>query len=558
MSGTLSVGQRMNLFEPLPARGTSRSFAAESPPVAQASQSTSAWMFTAPIGSALLLALCFPPLEVSWLAWVALAPMAAVLARPRGTCELYLGAFLGGLSFHLLGLDWLRTSEGGLGIAGPHVAAWFWTGVFFAVAWLALVWLGRRFVAGSAWPMTLALPIVWVAWEYLRYHLWLLVSETRFPWLQLGTTQVAQLTGVQIADLTGVWGIGALVAMINGLVFDAWRACRSWRDGLSRHRLAVSAASSAVVLAAAGAYGTWRLGQSAGDLGPAICLMPADSTPVGARPQTRPEQSVAPWSPESPNSVLLLWSEGVIDLDSNEIVRRLERFANERGVTLAVGCRRVDAAAVNRPSFNSVAVFDARSGYQGCYDKVCLVPRREFVPWFDRYVLRKPAGGFSPGTRYPTFTVPSSEGKSQCSFAATICYDSCFAPLYRRFMQSRESHWPPDFFVVSSCESVDLTFSVQRSILAQARLRAIECRRAVVRNVDCGYSGIIDGCGRLVAAPPGVLLGEPTPLGPVPLDSRTSLYVYGGDWLPMAAVAVLVAVCFWPRGRKRDVGSMSI
>ena len=561
---------------------------AERPRVAQSPRSVSAWISAAPLASALLLALCFPPVEVSWLAWVALAPLAAVLARPRGTCELYFGAFLGGLCFHLLGLDWLRTSQGGIGFAGPYASAWFWTATLVAVAWLALIWLGRRFVARSGWPMTFALPLVWVAWEYLRFHLGLVVSsETRFPWLQVGTTQVAHLAAVQMADLTGVWGVSALVAMVNGLVFDAWHLGRLWRDGPSRRRLAISAASGAAVLAAAGVYGGWRLAQGAGDAGPAICLMPADSIAADAAPLAGAEDQIASrrsqdvsaaalggaalggaatddedWrrhgqrATERPAGDLLLWSEGVIDLTSQETLRRLERYASDRGVALAVGCRRDGAAAVGRRSFNSVAVFDARRGYQGYYDKVCLVPRGEFTPWFDKLALRgKWSGGSAHGTRYPTFTVSHGGGQSPCRFAATICYDSCFAPLYRRFMRSRESDRPPDFFVASSCESLDLTLSLQRSILAQARLRAIECRRAVVRNVECGYSGIIDGCGRMVAAPSGVLLREPTPLGPVPLDSRTSIYAYCGDWLPVTAVVVLVAVCLWPRRRFRDVWS---
>jgi apolipoprotein N-acyltransferase len=527
---------------------------AEKPLVAPSTRSAPAWISAAPLTSALLLALCFPPAEVSWLAWVALVPLAAVFATSRGTCALYLGSFGGGLCFHLLGLDWLRTSDGGIGLTGPHAPAWFCSATLGAIAWLALVWLGRRFVARSGLPMTFALPIVWIAWEYLRCQLGLLVSETRFPWLQLGTTQVAHLAAVQVVDLTGIWGVSALVAMVNGLVFDACRSGSLWHDRSSRRRLAVSAAFSAVLLASAGAYGGWRLAQSAGEVGPVICLMPADSIAADGAPPAETDVPSPQPSTARPTSALLLWAEDVVDLNSGDTLRRLERFSTDRGVALAVGCRREEAAAVGRRSFNSVAVFDARNGYQGCYDKVSLVPRGEFTPWFDKVLLRsKWKGGFTRGTRYPTFTVTLDGSKSPCCFAATICYDSCFAALYRRFRRGHESNRPPDFFVVSSCESADLTLSLQRSILAHARLRAIECRRAVVRNVECGYSGIIDGCGRMVAAPSGVLLREPSTLGPVPLDTRTSIYAYGGDWLPVSALAVLVAVCCWPRGKFRDM-----
>ncbi len=92
-------------------------------------------------------------------------------------------------------------------------------------------------------------------------------------------------------------------------------------------------------------------------------------------------------------------------------------------------------------------------------------------------------------------------------------------------------------------------------LLDMTRFRAIEMRRAIVRNVEGGYSGIIDSCGRLIAAPQEIDFKEPVVLGAVPIDERRSAYYRYGDWLPLGcAGATMLGIVSPVFRRKRERG----
>ena len=63
--------------------------------------------------------------------------------------------------------------------------------------------------------MYLLLPVVWVALEYVRAYV-----LSGFPWFYLAQTQYRQVRLIQIADLTGQYGVSFAVAMVNGALAD--------------------------------------------------------------------------------------------------------------------------------------------------------------------------------------------------------------------------------------------------------------------------------------------------------------------------------------------------
>src|SRR5438132_1618389 len=64
-------------------------------------------------------------------------------------------------------------------------------------------------------PLVLTVPIVWTALEFLRSFL-----ISGFAWYFLGHSQHAYLAVIQIADITGVYGITFLIAAVNAWLFD--------------------------------------------------------------------------------------------------------------------------------------------------------------------------------------------------------------------------------------------------------------------------------------------------------------------------------------------------
>ena len=461
-----------------------------------------------PIISGLLLALAFMPPPLGVVAWIALVPFAAAVARTKGTLELYAGAYLGGLLFTLHGQVWMKTRLNGEGLLGSAPVDWFLNGCLLATFWPFTLFLGRRIVACRKLPMACVLPVIWVCAEFLRQEVGWIISWTPFPWLQLGVTQASNMHVIQLADLGGVWSVAAMVTAVNGALFDAI-STRSYR----------SLIASAGILASVWLYGDFRIRQTETRPGPRVALMhvgvPAPSAPI-------------------PGADLLLWSEtaypAVISGPAAEAIASLEASAKTVHATLVIGCLHEESGR----RFNAAAFIDPARGYLGCYHKRFLVPWSEFTPWSwsdnDDRLPRQ----LARGEAYPVFKT----GEYTCS--ATICYDICFDRLFWAFSPK------PDFFVSPSRETSDPTGYVSRMLLNMTRLRAIENRRSFVRNVEDGFSGIVTSTGEYIA-PYHQPSNGPITLVHVPIDDRLAPASLAGDWLPLACLAACAALSFRPR-----------
>ncbi|MEX0677737.1 MAG: apolipoprotein N-acyltransferase [Pirellulales bacterium] len=509
-----------------------------------------------PMASGILLALSFSPGPWSILAWVALVPLGLALREGRNWPEFYFGMYVGGLIFQLAHLDWIRSGSGATWLSDPRATQWLAQGTLLAAIWPLVLWFGARFVRQAKLPMAAALPIVWVAFEFARKHLWALVDSTGYPYGQLGLTQAAWPPLIQIADLGGVYAVSAVVAMVNGLIVDVlcWLVAR---PRLSARSLIVPLLIVAVALGGTWLYGTWRLSQQVARAGPIVCLMPTGAL------EAIDAETAAPGSDMLPAD-LLIWCEGAYsrpvsippqetgsDKKSPEI-EDMEQYARRANASLVIGCDRV---AQDKRMWNSTVVVDRRRGYVGSYDKLRLVPFSEFNPPGRPSFRDSTTDRYVHGTDYPVFTVQTVRPVRESHFAVSICYDTCFSELYRRYLRPPKGLMTPQFFVVPACEDHDRGMRLQDILLKVAQFRAIECRRAFVRNAEDGYSGIIDGNGVLIAEPPEIDFQAPAVLGRMPLDERVSVYSLFGDWLPIAAWGAILLQLLWSKAVARQKGS---
>jgi apolipoprotein N-acyltransferase len=210
--------------------------------------------------SIVMLSVSFAPFDCWFLAYVALVPWVLALGAEAGRRRALLLAWGAGLVFWLANLYWL----------------WWITllGYFLGAVYLSLYWLAAGAVVRRGlhrgWPMWLVLPVVWVALEYVRSYV------IGFPWLYLAHSQYARTPLIQIADVTGQYGVSFFVAMVNGAAVDLLRPrllprclgrAKKWRGGL--WGVAASAAMGAAMLS----YGWWRLGEPATSAGPVIGIV---------------------------------------------------------------------------------------------------------------------------------------------------------------------------------------------------------------------------------------------------------------------------------------------
>ena len=172
--------------------------------------------------SGALLALSFPRYGHPAFAWVALVPLLVALTgglTPRGAGQPPLRAFLLGLTsgfVYFAGtLYWtgtvIRTFGGiplpvaALGVCLLALYQGFFPALF---ALLSSRLLARGGLA--ALPLSAA---AWVATEFFRG-----VVFGGFPWVLLGNSQVTVLPVAQLASVLGVYGVSALVALINAAI----------------------------------------------------------------------------------------------------------------------------------------------------------------------------------------------------------------------------------------------------------------------------------------------------------------------------------------------------
>lgn len=211
--------------------------------------------------SAVLLTISFPPFDVWWVAYVALVPwMLGVVGGTRGRSTILLAWLAGGVFWSIV-LYWLLL---------PTVIGAVATMVYLSLYWLLAAVLLRK-AARRNWPAWIVLPLVWVALEYLRVYV-----ISGFPWFHLAQTQYARQSLIQIADITGQYGVSFFVAMVNGLFVDILSAplfVRSDKGVAVTRRIPIGIAACLVALAGLLGYGGWRLSQDTRQPGPMLGIV---------------------------------------------------------------------------------------------------------------------------------------------------------------------------------------------------------------------------------------------------------------------------------------------
>src|SRR6204780_5102625 len=186
-----------------------------------------------------------PPFDLAALAWIAAVPMLLAVDRaPTFRRALFLGWWAGVVET-AGGFYWLidvtqRFADFPWWAAALVLLAFCAARAVIFLLFTAVVCFIRR---RRRIPMTLLAPIV-MAWCEL-------VVPQIFPcgqWI----SQAWHPLVIQITELTGPWGVTALLMMVNGALFDVWESPRAARWPL---------AATAAVLAAALIFGAVRMRQ---------------------------------------------------------------------------------------------------------------------------------------------------------------------------------------------------------------------------------------------------------------------------------------------------------
>jgi apolipoprotein N-acyltransferase len=173
------------------------------------------------IGAGLLLTAAYPKISIAGCAWIAPALMIAAAYGKRG-CDAFRAGYVAGLAHFLSSLYWLLL----IPVTGYPILGWVALGAYVALYPATWVWLisNSKFQIPNteSWSCrvlwSFAGAAAWVALEMVRGRLF-----SGFPWNPLGASQYQLVPLIQIASVTGVYGVSFLVVWVSLSLFSATR-----------------------------------------------------------------------------------------------------------------------------------------------------------------------------------------------------------------------------------------------------------------------------------------------------------------------------------------------
>jgi apolipoprotein N-acyltransferase len=491
--------------------------------------------------SSLLFALSFPSFlsERGWfpLGFLCLVPLFAVVHRARWAAIPFYGIFFGYVSYAIFNY-WLgRFHPLTLVVVPPIYAGWFLL-TLPALKLADTLFPSRGFLLQSA---------LWVCYEYFIKS----QGYLAYAYGIMGYTQYQFQPFIQIADVTGVWGVSLLVVYPSALLGSAIR------DGLASlrenwRRLIAPAAAYAAVFAAVLVYGA---------------VSPVDTSGMRQWKLALVQQNIDPWRggytayrdslqalarqsekamEETPE--LVVWSETSFvpaidwhtryrtDLQIYELVRQLREFLEAQPVPFLIGnddgrLKRQESGEEVRVDYNAAILFDG-GRIVDTYRKLHLVPFTEHFPdawpvrWMRRILTSMDTHFWEEGEVSTVFEAGGVR------FSTPICFEDTFGYLCRGFFRRGA-----DVLVNITNDAWSSSVAGAMQHMSMAVFRAVENRRSVVRSTNAGVTCMIDPNGLILRVLPAFTEG--CLLGSVPVvKGRTTLYTAWGDWLPWALLCL--------------------
>jgi apolipoprotein N-acyltransferase len=483
-----------------------------------------------PLLSSAFYILAFPNFNQAWLAWISLVPISLYALRTTPARAFCAGWLSGTLAYAGI-LYWVIVT-----FQAAHLStALACLCLFLLAGYLGIYW------GAWAWflkynPNILAGAAAWVALEYLRTYL-----ISGFPWALLADSQVRNLPLIQIASVSGVYGVSFLVVLANlAIAVIARSPCRPKQSVRSPRSLRSLAMTTGVILACYG-YGFWHLHRPLPrSLAPSLKIAllqgnidqykkwnrayveeieKAYESLVDQAAQTKPD--------------LIIWPETSVPgylLQDKPLYDWLMKTVRRSQTSHLIG----SPLMINEKAYNSSFSINSEGVLVGEYDKNHLVPFGEVVPFpsllgkFKFISILNDLGGFTGGTKSPVIRAAG------VLLGVNICYEAIFPNLVRKSVRQGG-----ELIANLTNDGWYMKTSAPYQHWAPNVFRAVENHRWLVRADNTGISGIIDPNGRVISSSeifvPAVIHGTVEPL------SDLTLYTRFGDLSAVVCILFCVA-----------------
>jgi apolipoprotein N-acyltransferase len=495
---------------------------------------------------------CFPNFDLGWLAWILLVPLHVAIGETPPRRAFWLGWMAGWIGF-MGTMSWVVTAMhmyGKMPLLWSYVALALlsaYLGLHVAVYTVTITWL-RRTLPPSA---LLAAPFVWVTLELIRTSLF-----SGLPWALLGYSQSQWLSAIQIADLTGVYGVSFVIVLVNIAMAESvlWMI-RKYRTLPLRQP-----ASTFPWATPAAAFFIFAVTLIYGFIVLRATEMPSPTLTIGlvqanidqahkwdATYRQETLDRYARLTGEAADKTdLVIWPEAATPfLFEQELVYRgvVESMVRHYGVPLLFGSPALRYYANGKPYLmNSAYLFAPEGRILGRYDKRHLVPFGEYIPlksflfFLDKLV--EGIGDFEAGTVPTVLALPAKpDGRTEpalhapAKFGVVICFEAIFPDLVREFVRDGA-----DFMVTITNDAWFGNSAAPYQHFGMVVLRAVENHIAFARAANTGISGFIDPYGRVLNASP--IFTEQAMIGRIPVHNTPTFYSRHGDVFAYGCVII--------------------
>jgi apolipoprotein N-acyltransferase len=520
------------------------------------------------LGAGLLLTAASPKIGIAGFAWIVPALM-LFAARGKNSGDAFRAGYVAGLSHSFSSLYWLLL----IPVTGFPVLGWISLAAYLAFYPAIWVWLLAGKIGTGNWAQrtfwSLAGAATWVALEMLRARLF-----GGFPWNFIGASQFQLTPLIQIASVTGVYGVSFLVVWTSLSFFSAIRAVFSsptsrfaWQPEVFLPLLAVA------VIFAFGAFTMRAPIAPASDLRVTLIQPSVPQTLIwNENENTNRFRQLLELSESALTNQtdLLIWPEAALPEFNEESLTAITNLIRTHHVWMIFNADDAvwRANAKSRSDFdvfNAAFLFDPDGNCAGIYHKQKLVAFGEYIPlvrWLPFIKWFTPIqGGYAAGDKPATFEIngwgerprgPQIEldnGSPEvllhptANAAPLICFEDTFPQLARDAV-----HNDTDFLVNLTNDGWFGQSAEQWQHLANAVFRAVENGVPLIRCANNGVTCWIDSYGKPRAifkdtrgSAYGV--GSQTVQIPLPSERREpTFYNRQGDRFGWSCVAVAAGV----------------
>ena len=558
------------------------------------------------LGGGYALSLAYPNVNWGALAWVALVPLMIVLWSGGETKRKRRGfayGYLFGAAFFTSNVSWLSTVSGlGLVVVSGYLALYpaLWGMVVsrWMNPWAGPAACGRWGDTRRSLGYAFAQASLWAGLEWLRG-----IALTGFGWNGLGVAMHEHAVIAQCVDLFGVAGLSGLMVFVQSVVLQV--VVRMIREAkMGRRRAHPDFGMAGLLVAAAFAYGVWQLAAQAKReyFSLRVCLVQVNVPQVASLQLWSAEEVHAAYEEEveramqevekrnqmaleksaetgvedelfypdwlvlpevaltgrlisTPDGQFGMWPENEWSIDA---------FRAQGDYDILIGMQELEGVASgdnlviteNPRGWNSMVALPKEAPLQRFQKKHLVmfgeyIPLVEKLPWLKRIYEQQAGasfnGGFTAGTAVDP--MPMSCRGQNFSIIPSICFEDTVPRETRSFARDESQ-----VIVNITNDGWFGQSAAAAQHFANAKFRAIELRRPMIRCANSGVSGVISTTGytQIMQDEKGSFFtrGFLLATAKVPLQAQTTLYQRLGDFPVIVAAVLSLLIAVW-QGRMR-------